>query len=411
MMTSLSLLAGLLLSSAGARAPIANIDPTIQAVEQMVWDGQAQQLAARHGLSLVNVTWEDTGRSKGSVWGPNISDMTIGVRDSAGMLHPMPVLRFDNFNDVTADLRSDQFWLLAGNERGHELEAVRLDQLLKDTRGFLHDSRSWTGAERSLWAARDKDVLVSAQACFLPVPRQGEATFTPVLYNYQSYPGDPAVLTIVATREGTSIQVIENAGGYMSQPLFFNQDGERAPFVAERLSDWRAHGGDSSQITQPGPEASVQDSMSNVVLVIQVPLKQKNPSRGWEALGAFGYMEGDMAPMAAESVRVSDVEEAVVGHGPVEGPFTELNHLAIERDPSFPVRVTVQFYQATSSGVVTDADVARLRSQIDRVYQEASFVGSLVTAGYTGRPTEWVQPQGTTTATWSDGSWGWLHPF
>lgn len=409
MTSSLSFLAGLLLAGADARTPT-SMDATIQSVEQLVWDGQAQQVAARHGLSLVNVTWEDTGRSKGSVWGPNISDMTIGVRDSAGMLHPMPVLRFDNFNDVTADLRADQFWMLAGNERGSDLEAVRLDQVLKNIPGFLHDAGSWEGAGRSLWAPRDTHVLVSAQACFLPVPRQGEATFTPVLYNYQSQPGDPAVLTIVATREGMSMQVIENDGGYLSQPLFFNEDGQRAPFVAERLSDWQAGGGDGRHTLPSGPEASVQDSMKNVVLVIQVPLKQKRPERGWGGY-PMGMMEdAEMSAPEAMSAR-SDVEAAVVGHGPTEGPFTEINHLSIERDPQFPVRVTVQLYQATSNGVVTDADVAQLRAQIDRIYAEASFVGSLVTQGYTGRPTEWVQPPVTSpTATWSQPGWGWLAP-
>jgi hypothetical protein len=397
------LLAALSLS-ADARSR-STIDATIGQVEGMVWDSSATSIAARHGLSLVNVTWEDTGRSKGSVWGPNISDMTIGVRDSTGALHPMPVLRFDNFNDVTADIESDRFWLLAGNERGSDLEAIRLDQLLQNLRGFLHEPGSWEGRQRSVWADRDEHVLVSAQACLLPVPAAGEATFTPVIYNYQSYPGDPAVLTIVATREGTSISVVENEGGYMSQPLFFNHDGQRAPFVAERLSDWQAHGGDDSTATT-WREQSVQEGMNNVVLVIQVPLKQKAPQRDF-----FGYgdmmMEGDMAPSVAEESR--GMEQAVIGHGEVEGPFTELNHLNIERDERFPVRVTVQFYQATDSGTLTSADAARLRAQIDRVYADASFVGSLVTEGYTGRPTEWAQPPST--ASWATPTWGWLKAY
>jgi hypothetical protein len=53
-------------------------------------------------------------------------------------------------------------------------------------------------------------VLVSAQAAFLPIPKEGEAEFNPVIFNYQSYAGDPAVLTIVATREGTSATIIDN---------------------------------------------------------------------------------------------------------------------------------------------------------------------------------------------------------
>ena len=45
----------------------AEFQNTIQRVEQMVWDSNMQAMVQRHGLSLVNVTWEDTGRSKNSV--------------------------------------------------------------------------------------------------------------------------------------------------------------------------------------------------------------------------------------------------------------------------------------------------------------------------------------------------------
>jgi hypothetical protein len=251
-----------------------------------------------------------------------------------------------------------------------------------------------------LWNERDSHVLVSAQACFLPVPKAGQAVFTPVLYNYQSQPGNPAVLTIVATREGTSIQVIENDGGYMSEVLYFNADGQRAPFTATRLSDFKAQGGDA---TTPA-HAIREDAGLNTVLVIQVPLKQRTPP-----MRSYGGMyDGDIpsaAPMAAsESMKASDVEAAVIGHGAVEGPFTEIHDLAIERDSRFPVRVTVQFYKATSNGVVTDADVADLRRQIDKVYSQGDYVGSLVTGGATTRPTEWVKPP-PETAVWATPWW------
>jgi hypothetical protein len=201
-----SLLSLTLFAFASPAAAPSSVDRTIAAVESLVWDGQSQAMAGKHGLSLVNVTWEDTGRDKGSAWGPNISDMTIGVRDSRNQLHPMPVLRFGNYTDETIDVSPDRLLLSVGNERGGSLEAVSLSELLKDTRSFLHDRSSWTGGGRSLWADRDeKGVILSAQAALLPVPLQGEATFTPVIYNYQSSPGNPAVLAIVATREGTSV--------------------------------------------------------------------------------------------------------------------------------------------------------------------------------------------------------------
>ena len=388
-------------TAAFARTPI-SYDSTIQKVEGMVWDSSVNAMVADQGLVAVNVTWEDSARTKGSVWGPNISDMTIGVRDSGGALHPMPVIRFDNFTDTTADLDLDRFWLRVGNARGRDLEAASLSDVLQSTRSYLHDPGSWKGWRSSLWAERDSHVLVSAQACFLPVPRSGEATFTPVLYNYQSYPGNPAVLTMVATREGTSIQVVENASGYMSEVLYFNEDGERAPFTATRMSDFIAGGGDGNPSSI---SAANQDSL-NVVLLIQVPLKHKEQQR-WG-----GYAMDDMmmesAPMGATAMRsTSDVENAVIGHGETEGPFVELNDLAIERDPNFPVRVTVQFYKATSNGVVTADDIASIRQQIDRVYADGDYVGSLVTEGWTGRPTEWVSQTDEPAPRWSDGTWGW----
>ena len=121
-----------------------------------------------------------------------------------------------------------------------------------------------------------------------------------------------------------------------------------------------------------------------MVLLIQVPLKQKEPMqfRG-------GPEDTDMLFCCANTV-ASDVEEAVIGHGKVEGPFTEIDGLEIERDDRYPVRVTVQFYKATSNGVVSKEDMTDIATQINKVYQHADYVGSLVVEGRTGRPTEYM---------------------
>jgi hypothetical protein len=103
--------------------------------------------------------------------------------------------------------------------------------------------------------------------------------------------------------------------------------------------------------------------------------------------------------------RSSDVDTAVLGQGPTEGPYTELDGLEIERDPRFPVRVTVQFYQATSNGVVSQADIDRMSAQIEQVYSKGDYVGSLVVPGPNDhkRPTNWdghgPRPDGVT---WAD---------
>jgi hypothetical protein len=56
----------------------------------------------------------------------------------------------------------------------------------------------------------------------------------------------------------------------------------------------------------------------------------------------------------------------------------------------------VQYYKATSNGVVTPEDMAQIHAEIERVYAASDAVGSLVTGGSTGRITEYdrakVQP-------------------
>jgi hypothetical protein len=379
----------------------------IQRTANMVWAADAQSLAAAHDLHVVNVTWEDTGRYYGSAVGPNISDVTIqvGVREPRTeqfQLTLMPVIRYPNFSDLSADIPLDSFYLLIGNERGEALRRVSLREYLANIRRYLSEPDSWAGSKSSLLAERDSHVLVSAQAAFLPIPRQGRAEFNPVIFNYQSYAGDPAVLTIVATREGTSATIIDNvrdafpSGFSWGQRLFFNQNGERASFAGERLSDFNT---DNRQATDPAMEAAGQSGL-NMVMLIQVPLKQKQTM-----MGDTVVYESAAAP-AAEGVELksSDVEAAVISHGEVEGPFTEIDGLEIERDERFPIRVTVQFYKATSNGVVSAADMEEIAAQIQRVYEDADYVGSLVVDGPSERPTEHDGPK-TQPADWWDGFW------
>lgn len=364
----------------------------------MVRDPAAQALARKHGLQILNVTWEDTGRYKNSAVGPNISDMTIQVQHKAPgadsyTLTAMPVIRHPNFSDKTGDVPMERFRLLVGNEKGGTLRTVTLREFLGDLRAHLHTPDSWKGTETSLLAKRDTHVLVSAQACFLPIPAAGEAQFNPVLFNYQSYHNHPAVLTILVTREGSSVTVIDNvrdpfeAGRTWGQRLFYNKNGERASLTATRISDFRLAGDDApdgTTDTDPTTQAAGEEGL-NMVMLIQVPLKQ--PERPRPPQAVFGGVFRD-STVHARTQMESDVEDAVIGHGPVEGPFTEIDNLPIERDARFPVRVTVQFYKATSNGVVSEEDMVAIAKQIRRVYADADYVGSLVVSGETGRPTE-----------------------
>ena len=178
--------------------------------------------------------------------------------------------------------------------------------------------------------------------------------------------------------------------------MFFNQDGERASFTGERLSDFVNRTLPPDMIS---PTAAGESGL-NMVLFIQVPLKQHEPTRGV----FFGDALEEAAAPSLALKAYGDVEAAVIGHGAVEGPFTEIDNLAIERDPRFPIRVTVQFYKATSNGIVTEADMEAIAQQIERVYDEGDYVGSLVVDGGTDRPTEYDGPKDEPHGWW-EGFW------
>lgn len=384
------------------RQQFENYRQVIERTRSMLYDQSSQTLADRWGLDIVDVTWEDTGRYDNSAVGPNISDMTIQVQQKDPVtgeysLHLMPVIRYPNFADLTGDVPLEQFYVLTGNETGDDLERVSLKDVLGDLRSYLSEPDSWKGTEKSLLAERDSHVLVSAQAAFLPIPQGDEATFNPVLFNYQSYPGDPAVLTLLVTREGTSATVIDNqrdgfdAGRTWGQRLFFNQSGERASLTGQRLSDFETAvepSGTEPSSTEPDVDDAAKKAGLNMVMLIQIPLKQKQPFLPEPMAFAAADMPMEEAELSTIQ-RSSNVEAAVIGHGEVEGPFTEIDNLEIERDPDFPIRVTVQFYKATSNGVVSADDMREIHEQIQQVYDDADYVGSLVLDGLQGRPTEY----------------------
>jgi len=389
-------LASLVLAPAAARAD-AKFERVVKSVANMVESERAYTLASQFRLNLLNVMWEDTGRWEGSSVGPNISDVTIEVegyrKGKAHRSYLMPVLRYDNFTDKTADVKIDKIMIPVGNQRADgTLQLVSLQELLANPAQYMSTPDKGAIKGESLLAKRDTHVLVSAQHAFLPVPKEGKATFWPVIFNYQSTRKNPAVLTILVTRQGTSMTIIDNTrdtvtGDSWGQRLYFNKGGEKAPLIAERLADVKASG-----VTANGEDAQDLGEDANVLMLIQVPLKYRAPrytpappapmksAATNDAIAAPSASGGGgmIAKESSRSAPVSDVDTAVLGHGPTEGAYTELDGLTIARDPRFPVRVTLQFYQATSNGVVSRANIKAMAAQIKKVYGKGDYVGSLV---------------------------------
>ncbi len=371
-------------------------------VRSMTTERCSLDLARRAKLDIVTVAWEDTGRAADSSVGPQISDLRLQVRvpSSDGKtksVETMPMMRSANFSDRTVDLPPSRFTLLVGNEKGLPLKAISLSEYLDELPKYLSNEKGWTlSGNRSLFVPRDSHVLVSAQASFLPVPSKAGAyvDFNPVLFNYQSGKDNPAVLAIVAGREGTSATIIDNTRDSFSdtevsystgQQLFFNANGKKAPFRGERMSSFVAQGGNAGGLSVGANAASGL----SVMTLIQVPLKHKERT-GWSKGGSPEMLS------FSRSMTAAGMEDAVISHGEIEGPFVEMDGRAIERDPRFPIRVTVFFYKATDSGTITQADMQGISADINRAYSNPDGVGSLVLDGPQGRPTEhgvqWKSP-------------------
>jgi hypothetical protein len=393
-------------------APPEAYSQVVHNVVGMVDDAKTKTAVERRGLGLLNLMWEDTGRFEGSSVGPNISDLTLEVRyreNGQNKADLLPVIRFPNFEDRTGDVPADRFLVRVGNQKDGRLDTVPLTDVLKNIKAFVSDPSSIQGSGNFL-AARDTHFLVSAQAVFLPIPKEGHAEFTPVIFNYQSSAGSPAVLTLLVTRQGMSTAVVTNEADSMSptgrgQELYFNNHGQRAPYSAERKSDVTAR-----IDAQGGPKTEDDKTAiakgADVLFLIQIPLRHRQVARSMEMdEGGIGLGGAPMAPGVAAAppppaaasmgggagkAKKSDVEQAVLGHGKDEGKFEEGRNLGLERDPQFPIRITVQFYKATSNGVVADKDLDGIASAIGNVYEHADFVGSLVIPdGDPRRPTSW----------------------
>jgi hypothetical protein len=373
-----------------------DFNEAINQVVAMPRDGEFNNRVRNLGLNVLNVMWEDTARTAGSAWGANISDMTLQVRSENSRRELLPVIRYPNFTDKTGDVPLDLIKIKVGNEKGETLKVIGLREYLTNLNHYISYPQKFNRENKSLITEQDSHVLVSAQACFLPIPREGKCQFNPVLFNYQSRKDNPAVLAILVSTEGSSATIIDNTHDKASwgQNIYFNNNGQKTSLTGERLSDFKEN---QAQEIAAEKGISLEEARSqvkvdkdvNMVMIVQVPLKHKAPEYPTYSTGSYSSSEfGSAIPMAAAPqsmsygsvprAKVSDMEDAVIGHGEDEGEHLELDGQKLERDDRFPVRVTVQFYKATSNGFIDDKDLENIRKCINAAYESADYIGSLV---------------------------------
>jgi len=351
-----------------------------QKIANIAYNSNLQKIAREYNLNINSVTWEDTGRFKGSCWGPNISDMTLKL-DKEHIL--LPVIRRPNFSDETADLPIKNFTLMTGNEKGDkQLKKVSLRDYLQNKEGYIKDVNG-NPVKSLLCEERDEVILTSAQYCILPL-NKGTCEFNVNLYNYQSSSSSPGVLVIVASSQGSSAQAIY--GG--TTALYFNNKGKAANYVAERLKDERERLGKAIE-----GKMDKDEQERNALFIYQIPLKITSRTR-CDDYG--GIMLADCIESESFSVNkkclsrdTRGMDNAVIKVGNTHSDFKGITSAEIERDPQFPIRCTVQFYKVTDEEDVPVEEFKEMAQNIERIYKSTDQSGSLVT-GNSNRKTEWV---------------------
>ncbi|OQR87542.1 CUE domain containing protein [Achlya hypogyna] len=333
---------------------------TTQAVAALALDQQAKSWARECGLDIMNITWEDSARFQNSAYGPCISDMTLVVDQTR-----MPVVRAPNVSDPIMSVSTSQITVTVGNESSHDVPLTKIS-----LQEYLANIHKYTELEESLCAPSHD----CTQACFLPIEESASKTdFHVGLYNYQSTPEDPAVLILACTDAGTSAQVVSHT----NRVLNFNQRGAKHTFVAERLSIDRAKRG----VTTTGAMTTAEEAR-NYVMIVQIPLERRLAVSNYPGFTCMAPMQQSQILMLASGPQSHspNVEAAMVGLGDAQGPFPKLSKFShVKRNALYPIRVTVQFYQATSNGVVSREILQDLATKMDAVKTNASWWGSLVT--------------------------------
>lgn len=354
-----------------------------------------------HGLAIQTVSWEDTARTKGSVWGPNISDMTLKVGNIS-----YPMIRKPNMSDRTMDIPIEKFKVPVGNEKGEPIRMISLKEYLENISSYVsHDADKI----ESMYLDRDTSILTQTQCCVLECKDKETIEFSPAIYNYQSSRTNPRVLTIMISANGTSTTLL---GHQDNHKLYYNDNGVARNFSGSRVANEREKKtGKPQKAVQSFNELDKEEKLENCLMIIQVPLKEqqgyKPMLRGsLGAVGAMGYesdvefineyktigrerrrlyQEGD--GIQARSV---GFDMAKVGNGSEQGEFKfSVNRsMKLERDDRYPIRCTYQYYRLTDKVEMSQELVDNIAEELKSIEQFAIGKGSLVYSTDKTRATE-----------------------
>lgn len=345
----------------------------VKKVTNLYFNHNVSNLFDSYGYKINNISWEDTARTKGSCWGPNISDMTLKLKTGENM----PMIRKPNFSDLTYDISIDNFKVPVDGK------IISLKEYLENMGTYLNNSN----IENLYCAERDSAILTQVQTCILPCEENSSVEFNINLYNYQSY-SESAVLTIVVSKNGTSTQTVKG-----KTDLYFDNNGDAHYFKAERLSNVRNRQGKGNNAVTDFKDMTHEEKLENCLLVFQVPLEiqhYQTPRGFYLCLGDDNF-EAEEEEFCDEDLfdvpRTKGVEMANLSIGSKVGTFSCVENRIIKRDKRYPIRCTYQYYRVTDTDDISQTVVKNIVECMDNINNIALNSGSLV-LGNSDRVTE-----------------------
>lgn len=343
-------------------------------VSDIVLSKETQDLLNAYGLTALKISFEDVARWLESIFGANISDLTLLLKNG---LKLMPIIRKPNYSDLTHDVPIESFKMRVGDK------IVSLKEYISNLQLYCPTVSEPT----DLYRERDSVILTSTQCCVLPVQKGEKTEFAVQLFNYQSHDNDPAVLVIMVSKDGTSTQVLETK----NQKLYYDDNGTARWFSVERLEDVRERQGVKKARVESFKEMKETERLDNTIMIIQIPLVVKTKTRSLMAESCF--FESDCAaacvsfPKKKAKMRGHGMDMGQLGLGSEVGPFIGTKGLKLVRDDRYPIRCTYQYYRVTDQNFIHERDVRDIAEQLNQVVKVSVASGSLVLDGESNRKT------------------------
>ncbi|GMI05741.1 hypothetical protein TrRE_jg2728 [Triparma retinervis] len=363
------------------------------------------------GYSCKTVSWDDCSRGQVggglSCWGSNITDTYLKAKDGRNLF----TVRADNWNESLGKSNSEGIAFVGTRTGGGggvtNLKPYTLKDFLKDPKGF--------GGYANLDVSDlsddvlDKDISVRFQTTFLPVPLGERQTceFATEAYNYNTTSdSDPRNLVLLCTSQGVAVQQdgagckqlyhhCKGEGGEVkrywleAESTDHKVGGEQRETPAEREDALRRGKATSSVIGTPGC-----GTRFNVLMTIQVPLKQREKTRSHELAGcAFGegggslmscsFMDSDVGdPPFGASLKSTSKGGGKRKQGSRKGDRWEgLSVSAPSRHPDEHITVTVVMYYVVQGGTPGEEDVVNAVDDLEELLRQVGG-GKLAGEGF-----------------------------